>query len=235
MQKELYYLKFDVTNARIILDSDKEQKSSNEYLIEGYRISRSQGKMLNEKLNKYRRVLIPDVELECKRLFRKCKVCGFVINRNDSATDWGGLCNRCRKDGEEERKRVYNRELYYKKKRTQHLNKYQAVLNTVQGQIYATPMEVIQSNIRGAMFSKGKTYRDLSKHLGIDEREFTKMFYGMYMDKEKLFKIADFIGVKYTELIKIPPGVTFETYYGIPYWWFGSTYVFNALKEKDEK
>lgn len=235
-KKKTYHILYDSYCGEIILATSKKKESMAEILVVPYKITERQGKSLKNAINasreKYERTLFSnEVEDIFNRLFHVCKACSFVTDRPVNKA-WGDRCEKCfRKYQEEERKRF--RELADHRKQ---VRRYRLHLNTLQGQIDAVPIQVIESNVKLLMRRQGKAYGDLADYLGASNKYLSELFKNRTIKKEYLLKISEFLFVPVKKLLVIPRGFKLPYQDGIPKFWLDEKfYIRNYEKKEKEK
>lgn len=229
-----YFVKLDIDSGKIILDITDEKKNHNELLIPDYRLSEEQGKMLSDRLKKYKKPQYPDAILECRRIFYPCKQCGYVVTSEKANKAWNGLCEPCFRVNQKNRRKLYDTEREEEKALQNRLERYKRHIATTQGRIDAVPIEIIESNIRLEMFSKGLLYKDLARTLRMTSPQVSQLFYNKYIKAGTLKSIAKFIGVDLKALLKVPKEYKIEMYNGIPASWFDPNSRIRHIDKDDE-
>lgn len=229
-----YFLLYDVSCGEIILATSNKRETMAEILVVPYKITERQGKSLKNALNaskdKVGRILFSnEVEDIFNKLFHVCKACSFVTDRPVNKT-WGERCEKCfREYQEEERKRF--RELADHRKQ---VRKYRLHLNTLQGQIDAVPIQVIESNVKLLIRRRGKAYGDLAAYIGMSNQRFSEIFKNQTIKKEYLLKISEFLFVPVKKLLEVPRGFRLPYKDGVPKFWLDEKFYIRNY-EKEEK
>lgn len=217
---KLFYLKYDIGAGEIILDQSKAKMSHNEILVLPNRITERQGARLKERLTgrflyKDRKPFVSEVEYEFGKIFSVCKSCGFVTDRDKTNKAWGGLCKKCFRKHQEEKKREYQANKDYRKK-VRRLREY---LKTEQGKIDAVPLSVIESNVRMEVIRQGKTMRELARHLNISETKMSLLFSAKKLSVDDLRAICEYLMTPMERMLRLPRGVSVKRQDGVPKDW----------------
>ena len=217
----LFYLKYDIGAGEIILDQSKAKMSHNELLVLPNRITEKQGAMLKERLTdrflyKDRKPFISEVEYEFGKIFSICKSCGFVTDRDKINKAWGGLCKRCFRKYQEEKKKEYQANKDYLKK----IRKFKEYIKTNQGRVDAVPPQVIGSNIRMEVIRQGKTMREVARHLNLSDKQMSVLFDNKRLDVDVLQAICEYLMMPMEKALRQPRGVRLKRQDGLPKFWF---------------
>ena len=217
----LFFLKYDIGAGEIILDQSKAKMSHNEILVLPNRITERQGARLKERLTdrflyKDRKPFVSEVEYEFGKIFSVCKSCGFVTDRDKTNKAWGGLCKKCFRKHQEEKKREYQANKDYRKK-VRRLKEY---IKTSQGRVDAVPIEVIESNIRMEVIRQNRTMRELAGHLNMSDKQMSVLFENKRIDFDLLQAICEHLTTPMEQMLRLPRGFRLKRQNGLPGFWF---------------
>lgn len=216
-----YFLKYNVASGTIVLDQSKIKKHYDELLVLPNRITKSQGKRLKDRITdrflyRDRKAFINEVEYEFKEIFNICTGCGFVTDKDKTNKAWGRLCSQCFR---EEQANTRRRNQAAKDERRQ-LRRYRLHLQTIQGQIDAIPMEIIESNVRFEMRRQGKTMKNVAEAIGISNSAMSRLLKNKFIDKDELQLISEYLFVPLEKFLRVPRGVRIpKTIDDIPKFW----------------
>lgn len=222
---KFYWLKYDVDAGEIILDQSKKKVSSSELLVLQNKITEAQGGRLKKRLRereqfKKRKLFLNEVEYEFRRLFSICKRCGYVTDKAKINKAWHGLCKKCFKDYQEEKKREYWATKDYRKK----INRYKEYLKTEQGLIDSVPISVIESNVKMEVVRQGKTMREVARHLNLSDKQMTELFKAKRIDAEILEAICEYLMTPIERMIRRHRGVRIPKKDGVPKFWIDTDF-----------
>ena len=84
---KLFYVKFDVSAGTLILDQSRVKQSYDELLVNNFKITKAQAKLLKDAITdrflyKDRAAFLSEVEWEFNRLFHVCSSCNFVTDKS---------------------------------------------------------------------------------------------------------------------------------------------------------
>ena len=189
---KLFYIKYDVASGTLILDQSKVKQSYDELLVNNFKITKAQAKLLKDAITdrflyKDRAAFLSEVEWEFNRLFHVCSSCNFVTDRSKVNKAWGNRCKRCFRKVQEEKRRKNQQNKDYRKQ----IRRYKDHLATNQGKVDAIPISIIESNVRFEMIRKNISSTGMANALGISSPSFSKLFKNNTIDFKVLQSICE--------------------------------------------
>lgn len=223
-----YYVKYNVAIGELILDSSKVKSNPEELLVVPHMIGSRQGKVLKERITnrflyKRRKPFLQEIEHEFYKIFHVCKTCGHVTNKQGEHKHqkrWGDECKKCYQKTRIRRRKEWEATKDHRKV----IRRYKLHLNTLQGQIDAVPIEVIESNVRLEMKLQGKTPKEMAQFMGVSQSRFSEMFRTVSIKKDYLLKMSEYLFVPVEKLIRRPRGVRIPYVDGVPKFWLDKNF-----------
>lgn len=217
---KLFYVKIDVSNGTLILDQSKTKQDYNELLVVPYRITKTQAKKLKEAITDRflyadREPFLNEIEFEFYRIFRVCRKCGFVNNKEDVNKAWSGLCEGCFRKLQIEKRRKNQADKDERRK----MRRYKEHLKTPQGRIDAIPISIIESNVRFEMIRKNISSTDMANALNISKPTFSKLFKGNTINYKVLQSVCEVLIVPPEKILRLHRGVRVPKKDGVPRFW----------------
>ncbi len=217
---KLFYVKFDVSAGALILDQSRVKQSYDELLVNNFKITKTQAKLLKDAITdrflyKDRDAFLSEVEWEFNRLFHVCSSCNFVTTRSKVNKAWGNRCQRCFRKVQEEKRRKNQQNKDYRKQ----IRKYKEHLTTNQGAVDAIPIAIIESNVRFEMLRKNISSIDMANALGISPPSFSKLFKNNTIDYKVLQSVCEVLIVPPEKILRPKRGIRVPKKDGIPRFW----------------
>lgn len=217
---KLFYVKIDVSNGTLILDQSKIKQDYNELLVVPYRITKTQAKKLkdavtNRFLYKDRHPHLSEVSYEFNRIFHVCSKCDFVTDRSEANKTWGNRCKKCFRKLQEEKRRDNQANKDYRRQ----IKKYKHHLTTPQGRIDATPISIIESNVRFEMIKQNISSTVMAEKLNISRPTFSKLFKNNTIEYKMLQDICTVLLVPIEKMLRLHRGMRIPKKDGVPRFW----------------
>ncbi|HHX59654.1 MAG TPA: helix-turn-helix transcriptional regulator [Epulopiscium sp.] len=217
---KLFYVKYDVSSGSLIIDQSKVKQSYDELLVNNYKITKTQAKLLKDAITdrflyKDRAAFLSEVEWEFNRLFHVCSSCNFVTTRSKVNKAWDNRCQRCFRKVQEEKRRANQANKDYRKQ----IRKYKEHMTTPQGRVDAIPISIIESNVRFEMIRRNISSTDMANALGISPPSFSKLFKNNTIDYKALQSICEVLIVPPEKMLRLHRGVRVPRKDGVPRFW----------------